>query len=67
LINTANTDVTTLYIRTRFGISGGRWRDVELLAVELDEWLGSWDGKNPRIITREILDQVKASLGQMKD
>jgi hypothetical protein len=48
-------------------LSGGRWRDVELLAVELDELLGSWDGKNPRIITRQILDVLKANLGQMKD
>jgi AAA domain-containing protein len=48
-------------------LRGGRWRDVELLAADLDERLGSWDGKNPRIITREILDQLKAGLGQMKD
>ena len=48
-------------------LSGGRWRDVELLAADLDERLGSWNGKNPRIITRQILDQLKANLGQMKD
>ncbi len=48
-------------------LSGGRWRDVELLAAELDERLGPWDGKNPRIITQEILDQLKESLGQLKD
>jgi hypothetical protein len=48
-------------------VSGAGWRAVEGLASDLDEELGPWNGKTPRMITRETLDRVRARLGQMKD
>ena len=40
-------------------LTGAHWRAVEELIVDLDETLGPWDGTRLRVITREILEQVK--------
>lgn len=40
--------------------TGARWRAIEELVVDLDETLGPWDGSRPRVITREVLEQVKS-------
>lgn len=47
--------------------TGARWWNIEPLAAFLDEELGPWDGKNHRIITRQVLDRVKERLGRLKD
>lgn len=40
-------------------LTGARWRAIESLAADLDETLGPWDGTRPRVLTREILEQIK--------
>jgi len=45
-----------------FEAAGANWWSFEEIIEVLDEVLGPWDGKHPRVITQEVVERVKKRL-----
>lgn len=46
----------------RVETAGARWWEFGAIIEALDDVLGPWDGKRPRVITREVLERAKKRL-----